>query len=108
MFFSTPDKPEGMVQCASYVCPGGWFHFSCADIDEDAVSPNEDWYCSETCEQHSSWIYCLCHTKKPLPTIQCANEECLRHQIYHKACVGLVYEQDVAHKEGNCMLYYIC
>ena len=93
-----------MIECGNIGCKRGrWFHPKCLTLD---VCPGEDdeWFCSEECENSGSSAWCVCRQKRDEQLMACAaKDDCIRGRYFHPTCVGYVPELE---KKGmsQCIL----
>ncbi|XP_029982884.1 uncharacterized protein LOC115413890 isoform X2 [Sphaeramia orbicularis] len=88
------DRPgDQLIRCCSNVCPGIWFHQTCAQT-RTGLDLMEDWFCSPGCREDGSYIYCHCKERRGGQMVQCGQmDRCRRHQWYHRDCLS-PQEQD--------------
>ena len=85
IYFS--DAPGKKIRCCNLKCSRQWFHMKCVNVLND--SQVDDWYCSTSCKESDSYIYCHCLKKTGMEDrmIQCElASKCFLFQWYHLPC----------------------
>ncbi|XP_035687479.1 uncharacterized protein LOC118423433 [Branchiostoma floridae] len=95
------DKDETMVKCCSAVCKQSWYHLSCAELQ---AAPHDDWYCSQSCADDGTYIYCMCHQRKGGEMVQChLGDKCLHDEWYHSDCLCGTDFEDQWYCSDDCL-----
>lgn len=78
---------EQLVRCCSNLCPGIWFHESCARA-QTLSDPHEDWFCGPGCSADGTYVFCHCKERRGGQMVQCGRtDKCRRHEWYHRDCL---------------------
>lgn len=87
------EEKEDFVRCSNYHCAlAQWYHTSCIGV---STSYDEDWYCSQECQDSGVSIFCLCKSHQEGEFIQCGRgAECQKGVKFHVQCLQLAVVPD--------------